>query len=195
MGLLALNLRADDTGGLTGVTTLRPGTVASRRATADECGASFDKLGTVLLCPAGRAELPRVPGSAKHARHAGAGEHSQSAIASGRRRVGTDRPAVDALGQLLLLHCRRAAASCRPSPSRPCARFQPRPPCMLIVLSLGYRLPATLAEWRLFILFAGFNTRAALRSHRVGPGARHRRHGRHPECHRRRCSASSWPIC
>jgi drug/metabolite transporter (DMT)-like permease len=29
---------------------------------------------------------------------------------------------------------------------------------LLIVLSLGYRLPATLAEWRLFILFAGFNS-------------------------------------
>ena len=29
---------------------------------------------------------------------------------------------------------------------------------LLIVLSLGYRLPATLAEWRLFILFAAFNT-------------------------------------
>ena len=29
---------------------------------------------------------------------------------------------------------------------------------LLIVLSLGYRLPATLAEWRLFILFALFNT-------------------------------------
>lgn len=28
---------------------------------------------------------------------------------------------------------------------------------LLIVLSLGYRLPATLAEWRLFILFAAFN--------------------------------------
>lgn len=29
---------------------------------------------------------------------------------------------------------------------------------LLIVLSLGYRLPATLAEWRLFMLFAAFNT-------------------------------------
>jgi drug/metabolite transporter (DMT)-like permease len=29
---------------------------------------------------------------------------------------------------------------------------------LLIVLSLGYRLPATRAEWRLFILFASFNT-------------------------------------
>src|SRR5215470_16420498 len=29
---------------------------------------------------------------------------------------------------------------------------------LLIVLSLGYRLPATLAEWRLYILFAAFNT-------------------------------------
>ena len=29
---------------------------------------------------------------------------------------------------------------------------------LLIVLSLGYRLPATLAEWRLFILFSAFNT-------------------------------------
>lgn len=29
---------------------------------------------------------------------------------------------------------------------------------MLIVLSLGYRLPATLAEWRLFIAFSAFNT-------------------------------------
>jgi drug/metabolite transporter (DMT)-like permease len=29
---------------------------------------------------------------------------------------------------------------------------------VLIVLSLGYRLPATLAEWRLFIGFAAFNT-------------------------------------
>jgi drug/metabolite transporter (DMT)-like permease len=29
---------------------------------------------------------------------------------------------------------------------------------LLIVLSLGYRLPATLAEWRLFIFFAAFNT-------------------------------------
>jgi drug/metabolite transporter (DMT)-like permease len=29
---------------------------------------------------------------------------------------------------------------------------------LAIVLSLGYRLPATLAEWRHFIFFAGFNT-------------------------------------
>ncbi len=29
---------------------------------------------------------------------------------------------------------------------------------LLIVLSLGYRLPATLAEWRHFILFSAFNT-------------------------------------
>ena len=29
---------------------------------------------------------------------------------------------------------------------------------LLIVLSLGYRLPATLAEWRLFLLFSAFNT-------------------------------------
>lgn len=29
---------------------------------------------------------------------------------------------------------------------------------LLIVLSLGYRLPATLAEWRLFIIFSAFNT-------------------------------------
>jgi drug/metabolite transporter (DMT)-like permease len=29
---------------------------------------------------------------------------------------------------------------------------------LLIVLSLGYRLPATIAEWRVFILFASFNT-------------------------------------
>jgi len=29
---------------------------------------------------------------------------------------------------------------------------------LLIVLSLGYRLPATLAEWRLFIAFSAFNT-------------------------------------
>lgn len=29
---------------------------------------------------------------------------------------------------------------------------------MTIVLSLGYRMPATLAEWRLFIFFATFNT-------------------------------------
>lgn len=29
---------------------------------------------------------------------------------------------------------------------------------LMIVLSLGYRLPATLAEWRLFILFSAFNT-------------------------------------
>jgi drug/metabolite transporter (DMT)-like permease len=29
---------------------------------------------------------------------------------------------------------------------------------LLIVLSLGYRLPATLAEWRLFIFFSAFNT-------------------------------------
>jgi drug/metabolite transporter (DMT)-like permease len=29
---------------------------------------------------------------------------------------------------------------------------------LAIVLSLGYRLPATLAEWRLFILFSAFNT-------------------------------------
>ena len=29
---------------------------------------------------------------------------------------------------------------------------------ILIVLSLGYRMPATLAEWRLFILFAAFNS-------------------------------------
>jgi drug/metabolite transporter (DMT)-like permease len=28
---------------------------------------------------------------------------------------------------------------------------------LIIVLSLGYRLPATLAEWRIFILFAAFN--------------------------------------
>lgn len=29
---------------------------------------------------------------------------------------------------------------------------------VLIVLSLGYRMPATLAEWRVFVLFAGFNS-------------------------------------
>lgn len=29
---------------------------------------------------------------------------------------------------------------------------------LLIVLSLGYRLPATFAEWRLFLLFSAFNT-------------------------------------
>jgi drug/metabolite transporter (DMT)-like permease len=29
---------------------------------------------------------------------------------------------------------------------------------LLIVLSLGYRLPATIAEWRLFIAFSAFNT-------------------------------------
>src|SRR5215470_5646697 len=29
---------------------------------------------------------------------------------------------------------------------------------LLIVLSLGYRLPATLAEWRLFIAFSAFNS-------------------------------------
>jgi drug/metabolite transporter (DMT)-like permease len=29
---------------------------------------------------------------------------------------------------------------------------------LLIVLSLGYRLPATLAEWRLFVVFSAFNT-------------------------------------
>ena len=59
-------------------------------------------------------ELPRAPGSAKHARHAGTGDNRQSAVAAGCRRMGADRPAVDALGQLVFLHRSRPAGDAGP---------------------------------------------------------------------------------